>query len=82
MAKRKSVEPEKLQQTEYEIRGLFVGYTSWQVKGWYCDPLTGEEFRDRLLRYEMDGVIDAPTQSFELVARSSGGTFSAARHLL
>jgi hypothetical protein len=56
-----AVEPEKIFQTKREIPEICggCGYSWWLIWGWYRNPLTGEEFVDRLFRFEIDGQFDA-----------------------
>ena len=56
--KRLPVEPEKLRQTEDEIRHRFPGYSWSRVTGWWRDEATGEEFDDETYRYEVDAPFD------------------------
>lgn len=54
---RTPVEPWKLSLTEREVRLFFDGYSTFQIRGWYRDPETHEEYWDLLLRYEIDLAI-------------------------
>jgi hypothetical protein len=55
---RVAIEPEKLRQTEREIRQNFSGYSRSLISGWYRDA-SGAEFEDDLWRFEIDGSFDA-----------------------
>lgn len=54
---RQEIESSKLAQTESELRQHFSGYSVSETQGWYRSPVTGEDFNDRHLRYEIDIAV-------------------------
>lgn len=51
---RKPVELSKLVRTFQEIRQLTLGYSLQCTEGWYQDPTTGRDVRDRHFRFDID----------------------------
>lgn len=61
---RRPVEPKKIRETEQEMLEWFGGYQRFLIQGGYRDPVTGEDFFDESIRFDIDAEIDHDDHAF------------------